>query len=116
MIDVERIPKGTEVLDINDVHVGIVEHHEGTGLKLSHRDAPDHHHHYIPHHWIVRVAEQVHLNRAAEDVFDTWPGGYPSGQPLLAPFHEPKEPRKPRNWKVIGAVVAGGAALLLMFL
>ena len=117
MIDIERIPRGIEVLDVDLVHVGIVEHHEGTGLKLSHRDAPDHHHHYIPHHWIVRVDEQVHLNRKAAEVFDTWPGGYPSGLTVLAPFHEPAVPRKPRNWRAWGALGVGAAAgLLILFL
>ncbi len=117
MIDIERIPRGMEVLDVDLVHVGIVEHHEGTGIKLSHRDAPDHQHHYIPHHWIARVDEQVHLSRKAADVFDTWPGGYPSGLTVLAPVRALKGPGKPRNWRAWGLLGVGGAAgLLLLFL
>jgi|GEM_PF-3037112 len=117
MIDVEAITKGTEVLDVAGTHVGHVEHHEGTGLRLSNRDAPDGHHHYIPHHWIAKVAEHVHLKRAAADVFDSWPGGHPSGnaqpQPLAA-LDTPKPTRS--KWVIAAGVAAGAIGLVLLLL
>lgn len=113
MVDHERILRGMEVVDRARAHVGIVEQHEGTGFKLSHRDAPDHHHHYIPLHWVAKLDQMVHLNRAAADVFDTWPGGYPSGKPQLAGAHEPS---KPVNWKAWGAAGAGAIGLLMLLL
>lgn len=115
MIDVETIAKGTEVLDVAGVHVGHVEHHEGTGLRLSNRDAPDGHHHYVPHHWIARVAEHVHLKRAAADVFDTWPGGHPSGNPQPLAALDPPKPKRSK-WVIAGSVAAGAIGLVLLLL
>ena len=114
MIDVEAIPKGTEVLDSAGVHVGIVEHHEGTGLRLSNRDAPDGHHHYIPHHWIARFTVQVHLKRTAADVFDTWPGGHPSGNAQPQPQAAMTPRRSKRTiWVALGTAGATGIGRLL---
>ena len=113
MVDHERILKGMEVVDLSEAHVGIVEHHEGTGFKLSHRDAPDHHHHYIPHHWVAKLDDRVHLSRPAADVFDGWPGGHPSSRPELATPHEAS---KPVNWKAWGVAGAGAIGLLLLAL
>ena len=110
MFESERIVRGMEVLDRAGGHVGIVEHHEGTGFRMSHRDAPDHHHHYIPHHWIVRVDDGVHINRCAEDVFDSWPGGQPARFAALTPAR----PRGPRRWPIWAAVGAGGLTLLVL--
>lgn len=115
MIDVEAIPKGTEVLDAAGTHVGHVEHHEGTGLRLSNRDAPDGHHHYIPHHWIARFETCVHLKRAAADVFDSWPGGHPSGKSQPFPAMGPARPRRSK-WVVAGGVAAGAIGLVLLLL
>lgn len=113
MIDVEAIPRGMEVLDNAEVHVGHVLHHEGAGIRLSNRDAPDGHHHYIPRHWIARVAEHVHLKRAAADVFDTWPGGHPAGRGDVADTPKPRGKRRLAGW---GALAAGGIVLVLALL
>ena len=112
MIDHERILKGMEVVDVAEAHVGIVEHHEGSGFRLSHRDAPDHHHHYIPHHWVAKLDERVHLARAATDVFDSWPGGYPTGYSAKPP----EEGAKAVNWKAWAAVGAGAVAFIAALL
>lgn len=113
MVDHEHILKGMEVVDVAELHVGVVEHHAGAGFKLSHRDAPDHHHHYVPLHWVARLDHRVHLSRGADDVFDSWPGGYPSKRPELATPHEPSQPV---NWKAWGAAGAGAIGVLLMAL
>ena len=114
MFESDRILRGMEVLDSTGRHVGTVEHHEGTGFRMSHRDAPDHHHHYVPHHWIARVDDGVHINRPSADVFDSWPGGHPV-RLALTPLPAPRAARRTR-WPAWAAVGAGGIALIVLLL
>ncbi len=42
--------------------IGLVDHVEGEQIKLTRKDSPDGHHHFIPLSWVSRVDEHVHLN------------------------------------------------------
>ena len=52
------------------VHVGTVDHLEGTQwIKLKRNDAEDGRHHWIPVEWVERADDQVvYLNKTPEEV------------------------------------------------
>src|SRR5689334_1897317 len=43
--------------------VGVVDHVEGSAIKLTKNDSPDGQHHFIPVGWIERVDSHVHLTK-----------------------------------------------------
>jgi hypothetical protein len=47
MADFSQIHPNAEVIGADGVHVGTVDHVEGTRLKLTKKDSRDAHHHYI---------------------------------------------------------------------
>lgn len=47
MADLNQIHPNAEVIGADGVHVGTVDHVDGTRLKLTKKDSSDHHHHYI---------------------------------------------------------------------
>jgi hypothetical protein len=47
MADFSQIHPNAEVMGADGVHVGTVDHVEGTRLKLTKKDSRDEHHHYI---------------------------------------------------------------------
>ena len=54
--------------------VGVVDHLEGSSVKLTKNDSPDGQHHYVPVDWVARVDEHVHLSKNADETKAGWTG------------------------------------------
>ena len=53
--------------------VGVVDHVEGSTLKLTKGDSPDGQHHFIPTAWVGRVHEDhVHLTKNSVETESGW--------------------------------------------
>lgn len=56
-----------EVLGADGGHVGIVDHVEEGGIKLTRRDSADGQHHWIKAEFVANVDETVHLKLTADE-------------------------------------------------
>ena len=52
--------------------VGVVDHVEGSTIKLTKKDSPDDQHHFIPVGWIERVDSHVHLKKNSQETEQGW--------------------------------------------
>lgn len=52
--------------------VGVVDHVEGSAIKLTKNDSPDGQHHFIPVGWIERVDSHVHLTKNSKETEQGW--------------------------------------------
>lgn len=52
--------------------VGVVDHVEGSAIKLTKKDSPDGQHHFIPVGWIERVDSHVHLKKNSMETEQGW--------------------------------------------
>jgi hypothetical protein len=52
--------------------VGVVDRVEGSAIKLTKKDSPDHQHHFIPVGWIERVDSHVHLKKNSKETEQGW--------------------------------------------
>ncbi len=52
--------------------VGVVDHVEGSVIKLTKNDSPDGQHHYIPTSWIDHVDNHVHLKKNSVETSQGW--------------------------------------------
>ena len=52
--------------------VGVVDHVEGSTIKLTKNDSPDGQHHFIPVGWIERVDSHVHLKKNSQETEQNW--------------------------------------------
>lgn len=52
--------------------VGVVDHLEGSAIKLTKKDSPDGQHHFIPVSWIERVDSHVHLTKNSMQTEENW--------------------------------------------
>lgn len=52
--------------------VGVVDHVEGDAIKLTRKDSPDGHHHFIPMGWIDHVDTHVHLKKNSLETEMGW--------------------------------------------
>jgi hypothetical protein len=52
--------------------VGVVDHVEGSAIKLTKNDSPDGQHHFIPVGWIERVDSHVHLKKNSKETEQGW--------------------------------------------
>ena len=52
--------------------VGVVDHVEGSAIKLTKKDSPDGQHHFIPVDWIERVDSHVHLKKNSKETEQGW--------------------------------------------
>ncbi len=67
------IKEHMEVLGSDGEHVGTVDHVDDDDMiKLTHTDAPDGKHHFLPLDLVDRVDEQVHLSVTAEEAVEEW--------------------------------------------
>jgi hypothetical protein len=77
MVDATQIKEHAEIIGSDDVHVGTVDHLEGSDrIKLTRRD-PDSGgvHHYIPLDWVDTVENnRVRLNKTAQEAKSQWQG------------------------------------------
>ena len=52
--------------------LGVVDHVEGSKIKLTKNDSPDGQHHFIPTSWISRVDDHVHLSKNCGEAKREW--------------------------------------------
>lgn len=74
MINTDQIKEHMEVKSADGMHVGIVDHLEGSDrIKLTKSDSPDGaHHHMIPVEWVDHIDAHVHLSKNEQDVRSQW--------------------------------------------
>lgn len=70
MIDVRLIQPHMPVVCSNEKQFAIVDHVDGSALKLS-RDEHGQHH-YIPLAWIRSVDDKVHIDRPGSQAMREW--------------------------------------------
>lgn len=52
--------------------IGVVDHVEGSAIKLTKKDSRDGQHHFLPTSMVSRVDQHVHLNRNSEEAMKEW--------------------------------------------
>ncbi|WP_202799957.1 DUF2171 domain-containing protein [Schlesneria paludicola] len=52
--------------------VGVVDHLEGSAIKLTKKDSPDGQHHFVPVAWVERVDRHVHLTKNSKETEESW--------------------------------------------
>ena len=52
--------------------IGVVDHLEGSAIKLTRKDSTDGQHHYIPTSWVSKVDNHVHLNKNSQETERNW--------------------------------------------
>ncbi len=52
--------------------IGVVDHLEGSAIKLTRKDSTDGQHHYIPTSWVSKVDNHVHLNKNSQETEGNW--------------------------------------------
>ena len=62
------IKERMEVVASCGKRIGIVDHVEGTAIKLTKTSSCDGQHHLIPVDWVDHVDQHVHLNKNSEEV------------------------------------------------
>jgi hypothetical protein len=76
MITASQIKSNAPVVCSKDKQLGVVDHTEGTFIKLK-KDAAGVHH-YVPLSWVTEVDEKVHLDRPGSQAMDQWSSKAPS--------------------------------------
>jgi hypothetical protein len=72
MTNPARIQKHMDVVSSKSEPLGIVDHLDGSTLKLS-RDVVGQHH-FVPLTWVDYIDEKIHLKRTAKEVERLWAG------------------------------------------
>jgi len=119
MANASEIRPHMEVVGSDGVHVGTVDHVEGTDrIKLARRDAADGEHHYLPLSAVARVDDKVHLVSTAALAL---PGVVPVGEtaaidPIVPPVRNRQVEGAParRNFVLPWLVGLIGLVLLLL--
>ena len=52
--------------------IGVVDHVEGSTIKLTKKDSTDGQHHFIPLGWVERVDSHVHLTKNSQEAEMGW--------------------------------------------
>lgn len=52
--------------------VGVVDHVEGSTIKLTRKDSVDGLHHYVPTSWVAKVDSHVHLSKNSQETERSW--------------------------------------------
>ena len=52
--------------------MGVVDHIEGSVLKLTKKDSSDGQHHFVPTSWVAKVDSHVHLNKNSMETEQNW--------------------------------------------
>ena len=67
MTNIKDVQPKSEVIGADGVHVGTVDHVDGTRLKLTKKDSSDEHHHYIDGGLIADIEDgKVRLSANAD--------------------------------------------------
>lgn len=74
-VGVAGIKERMEVYASCGKKVGVVDHVEGSAIKLTRSDSSDGQHHFVPTAWVGRVHENhVHLTKNSADTEKNWKG------------------------------------------
>lgn len=76
MVDTSKIKEHMEVITSDGRKAGLVDHLDGSKIKLTMGSTGHGHHHLIPVSWVDRVDTHVHLNQSAEYVARHWEHGH----------------------------------------
>lgn len=114
MIQASDVRKDMEVRDASGTHVGTVDGVEGDRIKLTRKDSPDGHHHYIRLADVARVDAHVHLASDAPVTNDATGGAGVLGDGIRNPAVAGSIPR--RNYYLPWVIGAIALLLLLLFL
>lgn len=86
MANLSDIAPHMEVLGVDGVHIGTVDHLDGDRIKLARNDSADNRHHYVPLSAVARVDTHVHLAitaaaaLAGEGAWAAAPAPYAAGE------------------------------------
>ncbi|HYH65271.1 MAG TPA: DUF2171 domain-containing protein [Urbifossiella sp.] len=70
---IATIKPGMNVVASCGTRVGVVDHLDGSTIKLALRDSLDGLHHYVPTSWVKKVHEDhVHLSKNSEETKAGW--------------------------------------------
>jgi hypothetical protein len=73
MHNIQAIREHMEVVDENDLHVGVVDRIEGGRIKLTKNDPlAEGTHHFVDPDWIDRVDSKVHLKVPNTELLARW--------------------------------------------
>ncbi len=75
MVDASQIKEHIEIVGSDGMHVGTVDHMDGSDrIKLARKDPAAHgHHHYIPLDWVESVEnDKVWLNKTSQEAEAQW--------------------------------------------
>jgi hypothetical protein len=75
MVDASQIKEHIEIVGSDGIHVGTVDHMDGSDrIKLARKDPAAHgHHHYIPLDWVESVEnDKVRLNKTSQEAEAQW--------------------------------------------
>jgi len=68
----QNIREHMEVIGSDGTAVGVVDHVQGTEIKLTKGSDKSGQHHFIPLDWVANVDSKVHLSKAARDAKAHW--------------------------------------------
>lgn len=69
-LDPTQIREHMPVVGSNGSQLGMVDHIDGSYIKLTKDDADQHH--WIPLSWVTSVDDAVHLDRSVQDARQAW--------------------------------------------
>ncbi|HEX2735788.1 MAG TPA: DUF2171 domain-containing protein [Polyangiaceae bacterium] len=70
MISTNQIKPNTPVVCSNNGQFGVVDHVEGSSIKLKKDQSGQHH--FIPLSWVTSVDEAVHVDRPGDQAMREW--------------------------------------------
>jgi hypothetical protein len=68
----DNIKEHMEVIGSDGAKIGIVDHVQGSEIKLSKGSDKSGQHHFIPLDWVDHVDAHVHLKKASKDAKEQW--------------------------------------------
>jgi hypothetical protein len=68
----QNIREHMEVVGSDGSAVGVVDHVQGSEIKLTKGSDQSGQHHFIPLDWVANVDSKVHLSKAAKDAKAAW--------------------------------------------
>jgi hypothetical protein len=71
-VGVAGIKERMDVIASCGKKIGVVDHMEGTSIKLTQKDSADGMHHFIPTNWVDHVDGHVHLKKNSMEAIQGW--------------------------------------------
>ena len=80
MLDPTQIREHMPVVDSNSARLGVVDHIDGSYIKLTKDDTGPHH--WIPLSWVRAADDVVHLDRSDQEAMQGWLSERPDSMTL----------------------------------